>query len=314
MGLAGCRCLVTGASGFIGWHLIKNLIEESAEVSCIVEPGTGRGELESAGGISDIHTADLTDFGAVRRAVEAAKPSIVFHLAAAGVADPAIEPVRAIRVNVEGTVNLLLALNGSYELFINTDTCHAYGAGPAPLREIAPPAPIGVYAASKVAAWHFCNVFFRTQGWRIVTLRLFTVYGPRQSPRSLVPSVLLAGLRERELPMTGGEQRRDFIFIDDVVAGYLMTAENPASAGRTINLCSGRGISLRELVSMIESLDVPLGVKFGALPYRQEEASEIVGDNSLAGEILGWEPKVGLEEGLGITVEWYRHTLQNGAT
>ncbi|NQT83244.1 NAD-dependent epimerase/dehydratase family protein [bacterium] len=330
MSLAGCRCLVTGASGFIGWHLVHRLVKESAEVSCIVEPGVDREELESVAGISEIHIADLTDLSALQRVVKAAKPSIVFHLAAVGATDPAIEPVRAIRVNIEGTVNLLLALNGSCDLFINTGTCHEYGEGlgrahaspperrdgglPSPtglepLRESVPPAPASVYAASKVAAWHFCNVFFRTRGWRIVNLRLFTVYGPRQPARSLVPSVILSGLKEQELPMSGGEQIRDFIFIDDVVAGYLLAAENPASAGWTFNLCSGRGVSLRELVSMIETLEKRVRVKLGALPYRNGEASKIIGDNSLAKEILGWEPKVALEEGLRTTLEWYRQIL-----
>jgi nucleoside-diphosphate-sugar epimerase len=111
MSLAGSRCLVTGANGFIGYHLVKRLIRESAEVSCLVEPGTSDKELESLGGIVAVHAVDLTDSRAVRQSVEAAKPSMVFHLAAAGVTDPTVETVRAIKVNVEGTANLLLALD-----------------------------------------------------------------------------------------------------------------------------------------------------------------------------------------------------------
>ncbi len=310
MSLAGSRCLVTGASGFIGQRLVRSLLTASAEVSCIVEPGTEREELESVGGVSEIHVADLTDARAVHRAVEAAKSSVVFHLAAVGATDPAIEPERAVKVNVEGTLNLLLALNGSFDIFINTGTCHEYGEGSGPLRESDSLAPANVYAASKVAAWHFCNVLHKTRGWRIATLRLFTVYGPRQAPQSLVPSVILSGLRKRELPMTTGEQIRDFVFVDDVVGGYLLAAENRFSAGRTLNLCSGKGVSLRELVSMIETLMGRVRVKFGARPYRQGEASRIIGDNSLAKEVLGWEPKVELEKGLRATIEWYRQMME----
>jgi len=310
MSLAGSRCLVTGATGFIGWHLVKRLVEESAEVFCIVEPGVDSAELESAGGVSDILVADLTEARAIRRAVEAANPSLVFHLAAVGVTEPAIDPVGAVRVNVEGSVNLLLALDGSFDLFINTGTCHEYGEGRLPLRESLPTAPTTVYAASKVAAWHFCNLFFRTRGWPIVTLRLFSVYGPRQPSRTLVPSVILSGLRKEELPMTDGDRVRDFVLVDDIVGGYLLAAGNRASVGQTFNLCSGRGISLRRLVSLIEGLIGPAPVKFGSLPSRAGEAPEIVGDNSLARKVLKWVPKVSLEEGLKLTVEWYKGCLE----
>jgi nucleoside-diphosphate-sugar epimerase len=313
MSLAGSRCLVTGANGFIGYHLVKRLIRESAEVSCLVEPGTSAKELESLGGIVAVHAVDLTDSRAVRQSVEAAKPSMVFHLAAAGVTDPTVETVRAIKVNVEGTANLLLALDGSYDLFINTGTCHEYRSGTTPLGEGSPLAPAGVYAASKAAAWHFCNSFWRTRGWRIVTLRLFTVYGPGQSVTSMVPAMILSGLMEQELEMTGGEQIRDFIFVDDVIKGYILTAQTPLSAGQTFNLCSARGVSLRQVASIVEKLMVPLRIKYGALPYRRGEAWRLVGDNSLAREILGWEPKVVLEEGLAVTIEWYKRMLDEGA-
>jgi len=302
--------LVTGATGFIGWHLVKRLVEEAAEVFCIVEPRVDCAELESVGGVSDMFVGDLTDARAIRRAVEAANPSLVFHLAAVGVTDPAIDPVRAVRVNVEGTLNLLLALDGSFDLFINTGTCHEYGEGRLPLRESLPTAPTTVYAASKVAAWHFCNLFFRTRGWPIVTLRLFSVYGPRHPSTSLVPSVILSGLKKEELPMTNGDRVRDFVFVDDIVAGYLLAAGNLASPGQTLNLCSGRGISLRQLVSLIEGLIGPVSVKFGFLPERPGEVPEIVGDSSLASEVLGWKPKVSLEEGLKLTAEWYKQWPQ----
>ncbi len=312
MSLAGSRCLVTGANGFIGYHLVKRLIHESAEVSCMVEPGASTKELESLGGIAAMHAADLTDSRAVRQSVEAAKPSMVFHLAAAGVTDPTVETVRAIKVNVEGTANLLLALDGSYDLFINTGTCHEYKPGTTPLGEGSPLAPASVYAASKAAACQFCRVFAETLGWPILTLRLFTVYGPRQPVRSLVPSIVASGLRGTELPMTGGEQVRDFVYVDDVVAGYVRAAENPNTSGRTFNLCSGRPVSLRELISMIEGLTGTLRIKLGALPYRIGEAPEVVGDNSAARKSLGWAPTVNLEDGLRITVEWYRREIENG--
>lgn len=127
MNLAGSRCLVTGATGFIGFHLVNRLVRESAEVSCLVEPGADTSELESLGGLSGISSADLTDERAVRRVVSGKKPSVVFHLAAVGVADPGIDPLRAVKVNVEGTLNLLDALDGSFNLFVNTGTCHEYG-------------------------------------------------------------------------------------------------------------------------------------------------------------------------------------------
>lgn len=112
--------------------------------------------------------------------------------------------------------------------------------------------------------------------------------------------------------MTSGGQVRDFIFVDDVVQGFLLAAKNPASAGKTINLCSGCGVSLRELVSKVETLVGRVPVNLGSLPPRPGESSQIIGDNSLAGQLLGWVPKVGLEEGLALTVEWFRQGIKEG--
>jgi len=312
MSLAGCRCLVTGATGFIGFNLVRSLVKESAEVSCLVEPNVDTSRLVSLGALSEIYVADLTDERAVRRILSGKKPSVVFHLAAVGTTDPAIDAVLAVKVNVEGTINLLLALDGSFDFFVNTGTCHEYGSAPIPYRESLPPAPASVYAASKTAAWHFCNLFFNTKGWPIATLRLFTVYGPCQSPKTLVPSVILSALTEQELPMTSGDQVRDFVFVEDVVEGFLLAAKNPGCAGKTINLCCGHGASLRELVSKVEALVGQVPIKFGTLPHRQGEASQIIGDNSLARQLLGWEPKVTLEKGLALTAEWFREAIREG--
>jgi UDP-glucose 4-epimerase len=310
MSLAGRRCLVTGATGFIGWHLVQRLVEESAEVFCQAEPGVNTAELDSIEGISGKHEADITDAASVRDVVDAARPSLVFHLAAVGVSDPAVDPIQAVRVNVEGTLNLLVALDGCFDLFINTGTCHEYGEGEAPFRESLPPAPLGTYAASKVAAWHFCNYFCRTKEWPIATLRLFTVYGPRQAQRSLVPSVILSALRGEELAMTSGEQVRDFVYVEDIVDAYLLAAASPLSSGKTFNLCSGEGVSLRALVQKIESVAGALRVRFGSRPYRRGEQMNLIGDNSLARQTFGWEPTVDLEEGLRRTIQWYRQAIR----
>ena len=305
--LKGIPVLVTGATGFIGSHLAERLVAEGAEVTLAVEPGASKANVTNILDKVRVHQVDLRDGQRVRELTRECQPRKVYHLAAAGVTNPGVDPRLAVQVNVIGTLNLLEALEETdCDCFINTGTCYEYGHNTPPMRENQMPDPINAYAASKSAAWLFCNMYHRTHGYPIVTVRPFTVYGPRQSARALIPQVILHALRGEDFLMTGGEQGRDWIYVDDVVEGYIRASLAEAAIGQTINLCTGKERTVREVVEkVLELMGNPIHPLIGALPYRQGEVWHLVGDNAKARELLGWEPRVTLEEGLRRTVFSY---------
>jgi len=301
------RVLVTGATGFIGSHLAERLVAEGAEVTLLIKPGASKANVTSILDKVHIHEVDLRDGQRVQELMRECRPRKVYHLAAVGVTDPGVDPRLAVQVNVIGTLNLLEALRETgCDCFVNTGTCYEYGHNTPPMREDQMVDPINAYAASKSAAWLFCNMYHRTHGYPIVTVRPFTVYGPRQSERALIPQVILHALRGEDFPMTGGEQGRDWIYVDDVVEGILRASLAEAAIGQVINLCTGEEHTVREVVEkVLELMGNPIQPLIGALSYRRGEIWHLVGDNARARELLGWEPQVSLEEGLQETVRWY---------
>ena len=306
--LEGLSVLVTGATGFIGTHLTQRLLTAGSRVACLLSSERRMSNLPPG---TTGHVADLRDAGAVKAAVKAASPALVFHLAAVGVTEFGIDPITAIQVNVEGTINLLMALEGTgYYRFLFTGTSHEYGDDNSPFHQARLPSPPNVYAASKSAAWLFCQMYQRVRGWPIVGLRPFGVYGPGQRPPAFLPSLILSALRGQDFPMTGGKQVRDFIYIQDVIEGMLRAATVPGIEGQTFNLCSGRGASLAEVAGrVVAQMGKPVHIHLGALPYRPGTIWHMVGDNSMARELLHWQPTVSLDEGLRRTIDWCGRNL-----
>jgi nucleoside-diphosphate-sugar epimerase len=302
--LQNVRVLVTGATGFIGSHLAERLVAEGAEVILLVKPGASKANVASILDKVHIHEVDLREGEMVRQLVRECRPSKIYHLAAVGVTEPDIDSRLAVQVNVVGTLNLLEALRETdCDCVINTGTCYEYGHNTPPMHEDQMVDPINAYAASKSAAWLFCNMYYRTRGYPIVTVRPFTVYGPRQSERALIPQVILHALRGEDFPMTGGEQGRDWIYVDDVVEGIFRASLAEAAIGQVINLCTGKERTVREVVEkVLELMGNPIQPLIGALPYRRSEVWHLVGDNARARGLLGWEPQVSLEEGLRRTI------------
>jgi nucleoside-diphosphate-sugar epimerase len=173
--------------------------------------------------------------------------------------------------------------------------------------------PVNAYAASKSAAWLFCNLCHRTYGYPIVTVRPFTVYGPRQSERALIPQVILSALRGEDFEMTGGEQTRDFTYVDDIVEGYIRASISGKAIGQTINLGTGKEHAIKDVVlKVVELMGSTVKPLIGALPYRPGEIWCLYSDSSKARELLGWQPQVGLEDGLRKTIEWYTDKFKAG--
>jgi nucleoside-diphosphate-sugar epimerase len=302
------RFLVTGASGFIGSTVVEMLVQRAADVHCLLLPGDSAPNLDEVRQDVRFHRADLTDKGPVRSIVRAVQPEAILHLAAVGVTDVNVDPAWAVQVNVEGTLNLLQALDGDYRVFVNTGTCHEYGDNEPPFREEQDPRPELPYAITKTAVWHFCRRLHKTRGWPIVTVRPFTVYGPRQPEKAFIPACIRAAQKGTDFCMTGGEQRRDLVYVTDVAEGFIRAATVPEAVGGTFNLCTGQEVALYDVArSIVEQMGSPIALQRGVLPYREGEIWHLVGDNTRARTILGWEPRVTLEQGLAQTIEALTH-------
>jgi nucleoside-diphosphate-sugar epimerase len=297
--LSGRRVLVTGATGFIGSHLTRRLVAEGAEVSVFMRAMSDRCLLADVLDRVLAHEVDICDEDAVRMTMAHICPEVVFHLAAIGMSEPFVSPPVAVRVNVQGTLHLLEAARQCGVMrFVHSGTAYEYGDAAnndAPHKELLD--PVNTYAASKAAARAFVRLYARVYGLPTVNMRLFAVYGPGQPPKTLVASAVCAALEDRDFPMTPGEQMRDFVFVGDVVEGYLRAAVTAGVEGVSIDLGTGRAWT----------------ILVGALPYRPSETMKQVADTRVARDLLGWQSTTPLEDGLRQTVDWYRQGYDDAA-
>jgi nucleoside-diphosphate-sugar epimerase len=306
--MKGKRALITGGDGFIGAFLARRLLEAGAGVSLLLKPGRELLRLKDEESALDILRADLNRPAELRPLLTSVNPDYVFHLAADTTVErhqDFIEPL--YQVNFHGTFNLMRTLlELPPERIVVAGTCEEYGNSPPPLAEDTPVAPLSPYAAAKAAATHFTLMLARTFHLPAVVVRPFLTYGPFQKPDRLIPQVILNCLEGRDIPLTPGEQTREFNFVSDIAEGFFRAATAAGLNGKVINLGCGREVRVRDVVMrMIRLTGTGARPVFGALPYRPGEAMRFYSDSGLAAKLLGWRPAVSLEAGLEETVRWY---------
>lgn len=316
--LQGVSCLVTGADGFIGSHLVERLVRDGAAVRafCLYNSRGSAGWLDDLP--PDVRARIDIQLGDIRDAqfVEAATQDIevVFHLAAL-IAIPYsyVAPESFIDTNVRGTLNALeAARRHGVRQFIQTSTSEVYGTPASlPITEAHPLQAQSPYAASKVAADQLTLAFHGSYGVPAVVLRPFNTYGPRQSERAVLPTMLrqlLSGAREIHLGRL--DPRRDLTFVTDTVDGFVRAAMTDGLEGTTIQLGTGRTESIGELFAMAcRLLEVDAVVIEDEARLRPDgsEVMVLLSDPTRAATLLGWQAETSLEDGLAATVEWLRH-------
>lgn len=303
------RVLVTGADGFIGSHLVRQLLAATSASEVHATYFRQQGDLSSL----DLacHPLDLRDLAAIDRVVDAIRPDIVFNLGAAVDLRRDLERMTELfEVNARAPIHLARACaRHGFERFLQVGTCEEYGDGQAPFHEDDPPRPVSPYSASKVASSYGLQMLHRSFGLPITVVRPFLTYGPRQRPSMLMATLIEAGLRGEAVPMTRGTQTREFNFVDDIVDGLLLAAQKRPAVGEIINLGGGEERSVRSVAELlVELFEGRLKIELGALPQRPGEAQRFFGTHDKARHLLGFQPQVGLREGLARTIAYRRRT------
>ncbi len=317
----GKSVLVTGAGGFIGSHLVEALAGAGARVRAFVRYNSRRdwGLLSrlSAETLAKVTVipGDLRDLPAVLEATRGV--SHVFHLGAL-IAIPYSyqNPGEVVETNVMGTLNVLLAgREAGVRRIVHTSTSEVYGTAlQVPIAEDHPLQGQSPYSASKIGADKIAESFYRSYDLPVVTLRPFNTYGPRQSMRAVIPTIITQALSGDRVRLGNLEARRDLTYVSDTVAGFLAIAAAPEVAGETFNLGTGSEVSIRELAETIfELLGRRPHIEVDPTRLRPEksEVQRLLADNAWAAQRLEWSPQVGLREGLQRTIDWVANNLDH---
>ena len=312
----GRKILVTGAGGFIGSHLVEALVEKGASVRAFIRYNS----RNDVGALSlvpkevvdhvEIEFGDLRDLPSVQEVIKGI--SYVFHLGALiSIPYSYLHPAEVVETNLVGTMNVLLAArNSGVERVIHTSTSEVYGTAlHVPIDENHPLQAQSPYSASKIGADKLVESFFRSYNLPIVTLRPFNTYGPRQSARAVMPTIISQALTQNTIRLGNLDSRRDLTYVTDTVEGFLKVAEASGVEGATFNLGSGNEVRIgdlaREIISIIGK-PIKIVVDPNRLRPEKSEVQRLLSDNSLAREKLSWGPKTSLSQGLKSTIAWVK--------
>jgi nucleoside-diphosphate-sugar epimerase len=293
---------VTGSRGFIGTRLVRHLAASGTRVHCLVRAESrGRGALPGAE--AHVIPEAATDFAALLRRLS---PTAVVNLASYGVAPSESDPETMLEANVGALTRLLAACAGAGARVVQAGSCSEYARveKPALMTEDTPCHPSTPYGAAKLAATEWGRTLAERLGVPFVTLRLFGVYGPGESPHRIIPAVRARLALGEPVPLTHGRQERDFTFVDDLCDALARAVDADLPNGAVFNVCSGVGVSIREVcLGVCRALGAsPELLRFGATELRPGEPLWMVGDPSRFQRATGWKPSTSLEAGIARTL------------
>lgn len=314
------KVLVTGAGGFIGSHLAEELVRQGEEVRAFVrynsrnEEGLLKDLPEDIKNQIEVIPGDLKDPDGVKKVVRGCKK--VFHLGAL-IAIPYsyFHPFNFVQTNVIGTAHLLNACleEDSVERVIHTSTSEVYGTAQyVPIDEKHPLQAQSPYAASKIAADKLAESYCLSFGLPVTTVRPFNTFGPRQSLRAIIPTIISQALENKKIRLGNIRPRRDFLYVKDTVRGFIQLGKCDEAIGKVVNIGRGKDISIGDLVGSILTFagkDAEIEVEERRIRPENSEVMQLLSDTSLAQKLFNWFPQFSLEEGLKEAIEWYRKNL-----
>lgn len=325
MNLKGKKVLVTGSEGFIGSHLTERLVELGADVTALVQYNS----FNNWGWIDTVDkkvkenikvvTGDIREYDGMKRIIK--DQNVVFHLAAL-IAIPYsyLSPMAYIRTNVEGTANVLEACREyNIEKIIHTSTSETYGTAQyVPIDEKHPLQGQSPYSASKIGADKIAESYFTSFNLPVATIRPFNTYGPRQSARAVIPTIISQILSGKtEIKLGSLTPTRDFNYVKDTAEAFIKIAESDKTIGQVINAGSNYEISIGETVKKIIDImgkDVKIICDEERIRPEKSEVNRLWAENAKIKELTDWSPKYSLDEGLGETVEWIKNNLNHFKT
>lgn len=301
------KVLVTGAGGFVGANLAANLAGAGHEVVAWVRPGSPTWRLDHLQSTLKVAAVDLLDDGEIDAGVRSVRPDWIFHLAAHGAYSWQRDAERIMQTNLVATVRLLAACQRhGFSAFVNAGSSSEYGFQDHAPREDELPEPNSDYAVMKAAATLHCRFVAQRDDLHIVTLRLYSVYGPWEEPGRLMPTLVARGLEGRLPPLVSPDTPRDFVSVRDAERAFLHAAQRTdVERGSVFNIGSGRQTTLREVVEVARAtMGVDEEPEWGTEPQRSWDAAVWVADPQRAREQLGWSAEDDLPTGFAYLADW----------
>lgn len=305
------RVLVTGATGYVGACLTRRLLELGHDIHIFVRPESNKWRIADIAHELILHNVDLCDAPAVEKAVSNIKPECIFHLATYGGFSFQQNVTSIYAANFLGTVNLVHACEKTgFKYFVNTGSSSEYGLKSQVMKENDLLEPLGDYAVSKAAATLFCRSEAIQKNLPIISLRIFSPYGPWDDPKRLIPYVISSLLNGMAPTLSNPTSVRDYIYIDDVVDAYLAVIGAAIIPGAVYNVGSGRQTSIGDMVSKIkDAIGNGVSPLWGARMIQRPEPSNWVADINALKSHCHWQPAIGPGDGLNKTINWMRANL-----
>lgn len=303
--------LITGATGFVGSNIARKFLELGSNIHILTRKSSNKWRINDMLKDLNEYDVDLLEYKRLSKIISDIEPSIIFHLATYG-GNPLQKDSRAIiESNFIGTFNLINASKKyGFDLFVNTSSSSEYGIKNHPMEEKDMLEPVNDYGVSKAASTLYCQSTAKEEDLPIVTLRLFSPYGYYESHTRLVPSVILACLKNKNPKVTSSHYMRDFIFIDDVINSYIKVTEKAKFRGDIFNIGQGMQYSVGKIVEkIIELTGDKVEAEWGSKSKWSNEPKAWQSNITKAHKILNWKPKFSIEQGLTNTINWFEKNL-----
>lgn len=310
--LQGKRVFITGASGFLGANLCRELLRHDVLLHALVRPSSNLWRLKDLQPQITTHDADINNSHEISDIVHSVQPQLVIHSAfPTGHPEDQKSRQNMLATGLRGTANLLEPLlELGVERVLTFGSSMGYGSQDSPLSESAPIVPASFRGAVKAAGSHLCHQYARQHGLRILELRPFNVYGLWESPPRFIPAIILSALRDQTIHLTPPGYRHDYLFVEDLVEASILACQVELDDFEVINVGTSQEWTNEEVVDILETIsDRKLKRKVGTFPPRPWDTAHWSADIDKAKRLLGWEPKHTLQEGLTKTFAWFRQNL-----